>query len=145
MILELNNFKCQLVIYCTVDCTVGEQVYFKFGAQSWTQRSWGPVLKQWFCPLPSPQTSSWGRNLLKWLVIETLSWIPELKKSKCKCVSARELEHKWTVSRYPKLRSRLLWASKGSRTPEREHCPTKNHWDSLPPCLEIYDIGKLLN
>ena len=54
MIPELNNFKCQLGIYCTVDCTLGEQVYFKFGAQSWTQRSWGPVLKQGFCPLPSP-------------------------------------------------------------------------------------------
>ena len=43
MIPELNNFKCQLVIYCTVDCTLAEQVYFKFGTQSC---SWGPVLKQ---------------------------------------------------------------------------------------------------
>ena len=33
-----------------------------------------------------------------------------------------ELERKWTVSRYVKLRSRLPWA----RTPEKEHCLKKN-------------------
>ena len=103
--------------------------------------------------LPTPLPSKmYRRNLLKWLDIlfqqfMHISELCKLRTSNASEVIKRESNFAIDTS---KVRSRLVPASKGSRTYESEHCPPKKaiilfRLDPLVSLQETFDVRKLLN
>ena len=104
--------------------------------------------------LPTPLLKkNYRRNLLEWLDMLFHQFLHVSEFCKLRTSNASEA-HKTDKFNFTidtsKVRSRLVPASKGSRTYDGEHCPPKKanilfRLDPLVSFQEIFDVRKLLN